>query len=91
MYAAPSGSPVTISAEIRAPIRRAQTCVMRVRMKDGLKKDWALTQVGFERFLDWIDEGTHSGGEKYLEVRRRLVFYFDRKNCRTPAAVCKSH
>src|SRR5262245_6008855 len=25
-----------------------------------------------------------SGGEKYLEMRRRLVGYFDRKNCVSP-------
>src|SRR5262249_8807623 len=25
-----------------------------------------------------------SAGEKYLEVRRRLELYFDRKNCRSP-------
>jgi DNA-directed RNA polymerase specialized sigma24 family protein len=38
----------------------------------------------FRRFLEWLDEGTDSGGEKYLEMRRRLVSYFDRKNCLAP-------
>ena len=31
-----------------------------------------------------MDEEKDSGGEKYLETRRRLVAYFDRKNCLAP-------
>ena len=41
-------------------------------------------QRAFCRFLDWLDEGSRSGGQKYLEMHRRLVSYFDRKNCRSP-------
>jgi DNA-directed RNA polymerase specialized sigma24 family protein len=48
------------------------------------KKDWSPTAGTFHQFLHWIDEGTDSGGEKYLEMRRRLVAYFDRKNCVAP-------
>lgn len=48
------------------------------------KKDWALTESAFSRFLHWLDEGIDSSGEKYLEMRRRLVSYFDRKNCLSP-------
>lgn len=48
------------------------------------KKDWVLTENAFRRFLDWLDEGVDSGGQKYLEMRQRLVAYFDRKNCLTP-------
>lgn len=39
------------------------------------------TAGSFRQFLNWLDEGTDSSGEKYLEMRRRLVAYFDRKNC----------
>jgi|SRR5580700_31549 DNA-directed RNA polymerase specialized sigma24 family protein len=39
------------------------------------------TAGAFRQFLNWLDEGTDSSGEKYLEMRRRLVAYFDRKNC----------
>jgi DNA-directed RNA polymerase specialized sigma24 family protein len=46
-----------------------------------LKRDWTPSQAAFRQFLDWLDEGVASDGEKYLEMRRRLVFYFDRKNC----------
>jgi DNA-directed RNA polymerase specialized sigma24 family protein len=52
--------------------------------KLGRKKDWALTPRAFHRLLEWLDEGADSGGEKYLEMRRRLVQYFDRKNCLAP-------
>ncbi len=49
--------------------------------KPELKKDWLLTESAFRHFLNWLDEGVDSAGEKYLEMRRRLVAYFDRKNC----------
>jgi DNA-directed RNA polymerase specialized sigma24 family protein len=34
--------------------------------------------------LTWLDDGAESNGERYLEMRRRLVAYFDRRN--RPAA-----
>ena len=52
--------------------------------KLGQKKDWALTPKAFHRLLRRMDEGTDSGEQNYLEVRRRLVAYFDRKNCAAP-------
>jgi DNA-directed RNA polymerase specialized sigma24 family protein len=48
------------------------------------KKDWDLTQQAFDRLLAWFDEGTDSGGQKYLEMRLRLTRYFDRKQCLSP-------
>jgi DNA-directed RNA polymerase specialized sigma24 family protein len=30
--------------------------------------------------LEWLDDGADSGGATYLEIRRRLVAYFDRRN-----------
>lgn len=52
--------------------------------KAGSKQDWALTQSAFERLLDWLGQGAEPGGECYLEMRERLVLYFDRKNCLSP-------
>ena len=46
-----------------------------------VKKAWTSTQGAFREFLHWLDEGVDSDGEKYLELRRRLVLYFDRRNC----------
>ena len=48
------------------------------------KKDWTLTPRALDRLLTWLDEGNNSDGLRYLEMRRRLVTYFDRKNCATP-------
>ena len=49
-----------------------------------LKKDWTLNPQAFRQFLNWLDEGVDSGGERYLEMRRRLARYFDRRNCSLP-------
>jgi DNA-directed RNA polymerase specialized sigma24 family protein len=52
--------------------------------KPGRKTDWVLSQSAFRQLLDWLDEGVNSDGSRYLEIRRRLVVYFDRKHCLTP-------
>ncbi len=44
-------------------------------------QDGSSTPPAFQEFLSWLDEGTNSDGARYLEMRRRLVHYFDRKNC----------
>jgi DNA-directed RNA polymerase specialized sigma24 family protein len=49
-----------------------------------LKKNWTLNPHAFRQFLNWLDEGVDSNGERYLEIRRRLVNYFDRRNCSLP-------
>ncbi len=48
------------------------------------KKRWTPTTTAFQRLLAWLDEGVDSGGEKYEEMRRRLVAYFERKRCASP-------
>lgn len=48
--------------------------------KASQKKERALTPHSFQGLLSWLDEGTSSDGQKYLEMRHRLVTYFDRKN-----------
>jgi RNA polymerase sigma factor (sigma-70 family) len=48
------------------------------------KKDWTPNPETFRRFLGWLDEGVDTGGEKYLEMRRRLARYFERRNCLSP-------
>ena len=40
---------------------------------------------GFSRLLEWLDDGVESHGERYVEMRRRLVSYFDRRNRLSPA------
>jgi DNA-directed RNA polymerase specialized sigma24 family protein len=48
------------------------------------KKAWSLNPGAFERLLNWLDEGASSNGERYLEMRRRLAGYFERKNSSMP-------
>jgi DNA-directed RNA polymerase specialized sigma24 family protein len=48
--------------------------------QDGLREEPGLTQIVFARLLEWLDDGRDSQGETYLEIRRRLVTYFDRRN-----------
>jgi len=45
------------------------------------RKDWVINHEALRRLLVWLDSGSDSRGERYLEVRRRLTLYFDRKNC----------
>jgi DNA-directed RNA polymerase specialized sigma24 family protein len=47
----------------------------------GTRNQGSSDQHSFRRFLAWLDEGADSGGQKYLEMRRRLAAYFERKNC----------
>ena len=42
-----------------------------------------LTQLALARLLAWLDDGTDSSGVTYLDMRRRLVGYFDRRNRRS--------
>ena len=43
-----------------------------------------LTPDAFDQLLHWLDEGKGTRGETYVEMRRRLVTFFTRKNCSTP-------
>ncbi len=47
-------------------------------------RDWNLNATAFHRLLNWLDEGDSSSGQSYLELRQRLVNYFDRKDCPAP-------
>ena len=42
-----------------------------------------LSPPAFRRLLKWLGGDADSEGEQYLEMRRRLAAYFDRKNCQT--------
>jgi len=55
-----------------------------VLTEQPLREASELSQFVFEQFLAWLDDGTESHGERYLEMRRRLVSYFDRRNRAAP-------
>jgi hypothetical protein len=48
------------------------------------RPDSGTSGTSFLRLLRWLDEGSDSRGERYLEMRRRLVAYFDRRNRPAP-------
>ena len=52
--------------------------------KRDLKPTWEPGEATFHRLLAWLDEGTDTQGERYLEIRDRLVHYFARRNCLRP-------
>jgi len=53
---------------------------MDVLEREVEQQEAALTPDAFRRLLQWLDDGVQSHGERYLEMRRRLVAYFDRRN-----------
>jgi RNA polymerase sigma factor (sigma-70 family) len=44
------------------------------------QREGILTPLALSRLLEWLDDGVESNGERYLEMHRRLVSYFDRRN-----------
>jgi DNA-directed RNA polymerase specialized sigma24 family protein len=51
------------------------------------KKDRMLTHASFHLLLDWLNEENEdddSGGQKYEEMREKLISYFDHRNCKSP-------
>ena len=54
----------------------SSACVL---MEEAVREKPALSQVAFNRLLEWLDEGVESHGERYVEIRRRLVSYFERR------------
>jgi len=52
--------------------------------KSQLKRHWEPGEAAFQRLLTWLDEGIDSQGERYLDIRDRLVHYFARRNSAAP-------
>ena len=57
---------------------------VRCMAKSDLKSGWQPDEAALHRLLAWLDEGTDSQGERYLDIRDRLVHYFARRNCLAP-------
>jgi DNA-directed RNA polymerase specialized sigma24 family protein len=45
------------------------------------KNEWTLSPSALGRLLKWLDDGVESEGQRYLEMSRRLLAYFDRRGC----------
>jgi len=48
------------------------------------RSDSGTSSTAFTRLLRWLDDGADSNGERYLDMRRRLVDYFDRRSRPAP-------
>src|SRR5215510_16416550 len=49
-----------------------------------MNKDWILTQESFDALLDWLDPEREIAGQKYEEIRRRLIKLFACRSCHEP-------
>jgi RNA polymerase sigma factor (sigma-70 family) len=48
------------------------------------KKDWDLTEEAFSKFLAWLDPDPAKAGEKYENIRRKLIKIFTCRGCACP-------
>jgi len=46
-----------------------------------MKKDWVLTQDGFDKLLNWLDSDRERAGQKYETIRLRLIKIFTCRGC----------
>jgi DNA-directed RNA polymerase specialized sigma24 family protein len=53
-------------------------------VKADFKRRWEPSEAALHRLLTWLDQGTDSQGERYVDIRDRLVHYFARRNCLAP-------
>jgi DNA-directed RNA polymerase specialized sigma24 family protein len=52
---------------------------VHVLTEEVFREEPTFTEFAFSRLLEWLDDGVGSDGEAYLQMRRRLVSYFDRR------------
>jgi DNA-directed RNA polymerase specialized sigma24 family protein len=48
------------------------------------KKDWVVTQASFDRLLQQLDPDRERAGERYLQIRDKLVKFFQWRGSATP-------
>ena len=49
-----------------------------------MNKNWVLTKEAFDSLLDWLGPNREVAGQKYEEIRRRLVTIFSCRGCGEP-------
>ena len=49
-----------------------------------MKTDWVLSQEAFDSCLAWLDSDRDRAGEKYEEIRRKLIKIFAHRGCPIP-------
>ena len=50
-------------------------------------KDWELTEESFDLFLSWLSEDREVAGQKYEDIRRRLIKILECRCCTQPEEV----
>jgi RNA polymerase sigma factor (sigma-70 family) len=48
------------------------------------KREWELTEEAFSRFLSWLDPNPDQAGQKYEDIRHRLIKIFTCRGCTIP-------
>ena len=46
-----------------------------------MKKNWVLSQESFDALLDWLDPDREQAGQKYEDIRQRLIRIFASRSC----------
>jgi DNA-directed RNA polymerase specialized sigma24 family protein len=49
-----------------------------------MRRDWTLTQEAFDGLLAWLGSNREEAGEKYEEIRRKLILIFASRGCQAP-------
>jgi RNA polymerase sigma factor (sigma-70 family) len=49
-----------------------------------MNKNWVLTQESFDALLEWLDPQREQAGQKYEDIRRRLIKIFTCRGCFEP-------
>jgi|SRR5215831_4239382 len=49
-----------------------------------MNKNWVLTQDAFNALLSWLDPNREVAGQKYEDIRRRLITIFSCRGCAEP-------
>jgi RNA polymerase sigma factor (sigma-70 family) len=47
-----------------------------------MNKQWTLTKAAFDKLLNWLDQDRNLAGQKYEEIRRRLIEIFACRGCK---------
>jgi RNA polymerase sigma factor (sigma-70 family) len=53
-----------------------------------MRRQLDITQDAFDRFLTWLDPDRERAGEKYEEIRRKLIKIFARRGCTIAEDLC---
>ena len=49
--------------------------------------DWQLTEESFNLFLSWLSKDRDTAGQKYEDIRRRLIIMLNARGCKHPDEV----